>query len=182
MAQANDMVWRMVCIVLYGLSLGVIFIIEQPASSLMLRHPAMILLKHFCSPNNGSRFRQTSTFLGMFGASTQKQIKLFSNWSKTSRLQRKFKNVCQFDSEGVTRSYVDASGKRKCCGGKRLKETQAYPDAFGEVVGRLMAQFGANDLIDTESEGTDDTDLSSDSEASSNFEELHGWNPRGAGR
>ena len=185
-AQANEMVWKMVCIVLYGLSLGFIFIIEQPASSLMLRHPAMILLKHFCSPKNGGRFRQTSTFLGMFGASTQKQIKPFSNWSRTSRLQRKFKNVGQFDSEGVTRSYVDASGKRKCCGGKRLKETQAYPDAFGKEVGRLMAQFGANDLIDTESEGTDDTDLSSDSEASGNFEDfprrLHGWNPRGAGR
>ena len=71
------MVWRMVCIVLYGLSLGVIFIIEQPASSLMLRHPAMILLKHFCSPKNGGRFRQTGTSLGMFGASTRKQIKLF---------------------------------------------------------------------------------------------------------
>ena len=63
-------------------------------------------------------------------------------------------------------------GRGNVAGGKRLKETQAYPDAFGEEVGRLMAQFGPNDLINTESEGTDDTDLSSDSKASSNFEEF----------
>ena len=170
-AQANEMVWRMVCIVLYGLSVGVIFIMEQPASSWMLRHSAMILLKHFCCRKNGGELSQTSTFLGMLGASTQKQIKLFSNWKKTSKLHRKLKNIGQFDSSEVTRTYTDSTGKRKCSGGKQMKETQAYPQAFGEEIGRLIAQSGANDLIETESEMTDDSDLSSDSDASSAFED-----------
>ena len=77
-----------------------------------------------------------------------------------------------FDSTGVTRSYVDQEGRRRCCGGSRLKGTQAYPDGLGTEVARQLSRYGAHDILETESEDTDSDDLSSDTDVNSKFE---GW-------
>ena len=86
-AAANTMVWRMCLIILPSISVGCAFIIEQPASSLMQWHPGMLMLKRYCRAQNGGPFGVTSTWLGMFGDETSKQVKCYSNWMRTRRLR-----------------------------------------------------------------------------------------------
>ena len=107
----------------------------------------------------------------MFGGETSKQAKLYSNWKRTRRLHRTLDTSLCFDSTDVTRSYVDQDGRRRCCGGSRLKGTQSYPDGLGTEVARQLSRYGAHDIIETESEDTDSDDLSSDTEDSSKFED-----------
>ena len=38
------------------------------------------------------------------------------------------------DSQGVTKFYKDAKGKRRCTGGPLLKGTQAYTPAFAKAI------------------------------------------------
>ena len=107
----------------------------------------------------------------MFGGETSKQAKLYSNWKRTRHLHRTLDTSLCFDSTDVTRSYVDQDGRRRCCGGSRLKGTQSYPDGLGTEVARQLSRYGAHDIIETESEDTDSDDLSSDTEDSSKFED-----------
>jgi len=76
--NANCMVSRVVAILLIITYRCSTWIVEQPQSSLMFRHPRwqyLIRLAH----ENGWKIHRVVTYLGSFGAATRKPILLYSN-------------------------------------------------------------------------------------------------------
>jgi hypothetical protein len=57
------------------------------------------------------------------------------------RLTKELKG--QLSSDGVTVKYTNSDGVQRCHGGRRLKETQEYTEAFGVAVAQLKRRYTA---------------------------------------
>lgn len=72
--------------------------------------------------------------LGLFGAPSQKTIKLYCNRSFVNELPGYIVRDWFPKSVGVTNTTVNANGEKQVTGGDGLKETQTYPVLFGAAV------------------------------------------------
>ena len=79
---------------------------------------------------------RTHSWMGMFGAKTQKPTELLSCSAWTSKLARKLdrSRLSEWDSAETVKKWVDKDGNTKCCGAAGLKATQAYPVGYGQAV------------------------------------------------
>lgn len=125
--KANQMVEYTCLLLLVAFTRGANIYLEQPNSSLLPQYP---LVKSFFE---WAHIQRVPTFLGSFGCSSQKPILVFTNNASAGSLKRK---RLPGKSSLVTR---DASG---AVTGKSvaLKESQAYPDEFGEQVAKLSIE------------------------------------------
>jgi hypothetical protein len=133
-AAGNKMVARMALLLAlcYAKSLG--WALEQPVSSFMVYHPAMLYL---CSRvrSLGLHWWQVSTFMGAFNGETLKPHVLYGNEGWLKALERCHPGkLKKHSSVGVVNKWVDASGRKRCAGGSALKGTQTYTREFGEAV------------------------------------------------
>ena len=90
-AKANAMVSRMCLLICFLSARFISWILEQPASSLMVHHPRMRQIKEFSKVESGaglSEFHEVKTSMGAFGAATRKPSKLYSSEKWIAKLER----------------------------------------------------------------------------------------------
>ena len=132
-AVANAAAARMIMICLLLTFRKVSFILEQPLSSIMHELPLWS-----CIPRKLSK---KHTHMGSFGALTPKPTWLLSAHTWHQGLCRPLPaDFVNMNSGTVTKS-TGADGVTKVAGGPRLKETQAYPPAYGVAVQQEWQQW-----------------------------------------
>ena len=126
-SKANQMVDYTCLLLLVAFTRGANIYLEQPNSSLLPQYP---VAKSFFE---WAQLQRVPTYLGSFGCASQKPILVFTNNAGATGLKRK---RLPGKSHLVTR---DASG---AVTGKstELKESQAYPEAFGQQVAKLSIE------------------------------------------
>ena len=135
---ANQQVVRMLLIIILLKARKVAWLLEQPMTSTMCKIP----LWSAVAPQ-GSLLK-TSTWMGAFGAPTRKPTWLMSTHAWTEQLSRKLSRDAGLGVPGTTVLLVDASdGRKRVCGGPRLKETQAYPVGYGRAVHQYWEEWQA---------------------------------------
>jgi len=130
-ATGNDFAIKVAFMCLLGLFCQVNFIIEQPVSSVLRHFPCMEQL--FNLPGVST----TSTFLGNFGAPSQKPVKFWhtASWVKhlgTGRPANRedFVPLVRKGPNGRVTGIL-----------KDMKESQAYPVQFGRTAGIVRKTF-----------------------------------------
>ena len=132
------MVARVSLLLILTMGLNGIWILEQPSSSLMCLDPRMKKLKELMERLGGPHKRSwwhTHTWMGMYGARTPKAIRLWSNSELVLRLHRTLDRSLPFEAEVTASVAADGSvsGNRN-----EMKESQAYPDAYGLAASELI--------------------------------------------
>ena len=134
--MANIMVSRVCMLCWLALGCGKIWMIEQPRFSILecSRRMQELIQK--------TRVFRTTTSLGHFGAPTQKDIYLYSNYDRIDNVKHFAISGGAGDaSKKLVRTKLDASGKQLVTGNpSELKDSQAYPPAFGRAI--LMLHHG----------------------------------------
>ena len=129
-AEANAQVARMVAILMLIEALNAVWIVEQPMTSLMHEVPYFRYLPKF------SKMVKVHTWMGAYGGRTRKATYLLSGSQFTKRLKRKLPATFRArDNDRTSIQHTSGSDSRKAVsGGPGLKETQAYPVAYGSAV------------------------------------------------
>lgn len=129
--SGNLMVSRVMALYWVAIARGHMVVLEQPASSIMFRHPRFQeLLAHV-------QIYKHKEHLGHFLAESPKLIALYSNDACISQVCRYRKRSWLPQSERVAKQYRDAEGNRRVVGDVNLKRTQQYPEPFGEAVAEV---------------------------------------------
>ena len=115
------MVSRMVLILLYLVANSIIWTLEQPLSSIMFDHFRL------CDLQARTKVYRTMAWLGSFGATSPKPIKIMPNNNCIYQLERRMPHNMDKDLEHPV-VYQSADGS--VTGGPGLKESQEYPWAF----------------------------------------------------
>ena len=158
-AVANAQATRMIMICLLLTFRKVCFILEQPLSSIMHELPLWS-----CIPRQLSK---KHTHMGSFGALTPKPTWLLSAHTWHQGLCRPLPaDFVNMNSGTVTKS-TGADGVTKVAGGPRLKETQAYPPAYGVAVQQEWQQW-----VNAEGDDNDDDDGSESSVSDTGYQQL----------
>ncbi|CAK9106488.1 Uncharacterized protein SCF082_LOCUS49598 [Durusdinium trenchii] len=128
----NILCSRMVLAMILMISRGMVFVLEQPSSSLAYRHPRFQQLLKMTNV-----WRQAFWMRG-WGSNTPKRTILWSN----SRGVRKFATHKKY-AKGKKKNqlatvYIDSNGKKRYQGNSRLKGSQVYPVGFGIRFTRTM--------------------------------------------
>ena len=121
----NQMVARMALLLLVLDASACVWLLEQPASSLMALHPylAWVFESH-------ANVFQCQTSMGGFGATTRKPTVLRSNRWWVSHLERKAPALPE--STTTIKRMCPITGNMQVTGNKtELKITQVYPPAYG---------------------------------------------------
>ena len=107
----NIMVSRMCLILLVSCVRNVMYILEQPASSLMIMHPRLVYIVDIFGGYT------VNTYMGAFGAPTLKPTKLLSNQKWVAELKRtadkELRHVCKGDT---VRHSLNSKSQRQVTG------------------------------------------------------------------
>lgn len=133
-AGANQMVARCGLLIMLCMAFGCAWILEQPATSLMVMHPVMVWLASHNGRMLNCDWFEASTSMAAFNAETVKQTKLYGNRRSVFALARKKPTDMRSESRDVVRITELSDGRPSVTGGSGLKATQAYTDDFGEAV------------------------------------------------
>jgi len=132
--DANVQVSRCALLIHLAMALGIVWILEQPLSSLLIFHPRMQdLAKDFA-------MYKISFAMERYGSKTKKPTKLYSNadWIGDFADSEWYVDPNpDFDSPVTYTKYFDANGQPKVQGGKDLKNTQDYTRRFAQEVRSL---------------------------------------------
>ncbi|CAK9096788.1 Uncharacterized protein SCF082_LOCUS45422 [Durusdinium trenchii] len=132
--KANLLVARTCLALLLIIARGSTFVIEQPNSSLLYRHPRFNALMRLTTV-----FKQ-SFWMSGWGGKTPKRTVLWSNSSAVRVFKTKPKHRVK-RGKSLTDKYRDSSGKVRYKGNKNLRSSQQYPLRFGVRFGRAMRYF-----------------------------------------
>ena len=140
-SQGNTMTARMaVCLWLLTCK-QCTWVLEQPRSSLMEWHPYLQELKEVFGWN------AINTYMGGFGAATQKPTKLKGNclWLHTLKRSITAEDRARMGpSDTAIRLEPHPCGKKRCTGSKTLKATQEYPQGYADAVMAAYVQAQAD--------------------------------------
>eukprot|EP00969_Alexandrium_andersonii_P026958 1175689-Alexandrium_andersonii.AAC.1 len=159
--QANILVARVALLLLWSMARRQTWILEQPANSIMMEHPRLIMAKHIARTDPAQAWHQVHTWMGAFGGKTGKPTRLWSNSEMVLSLKRKSTSAMRaaWDSTGVTSRGEDGG----ITGGPGLKGTQAYPIEYGRAVADALAnklestQRNTNEGTGEDCDGSDGT-------------------------
>ena len=138
--NGNTMVARMSALLLLLEARGCVWLLEQPATSIMPRHPYLAWVIR-----NTSRIFTVTTSMGAFGAPTRKPTILRGNRWWIERLRRTAPRLPQ--STTTTRNTNPVTGRLEVTGTKDLKATQVYPPGYGEALVNEWEQWTATGHI-----------------------------------
>ena len=149
------MVSRMCLILLVLCVKRVVYILEQPLSSLMHAHPRLQYIINLFGAYT------TTTYMGAFGAPTLKPSKLLSNRKWVDKLKRTADKELRQACQGNTVRHLEANGRsdRRVTGNKdELKATQVYPWEYARCVLHEHQQQCIADFeeVESESSGSDE--------------------------
>ena len=142
--QGNCMTARMALVLWLLACKQVTWLLEQPRSSLMELHPYLVELQSVFG------WEAINTFMGAFGADTQKPTKLKANARWLGTLKRK---ITENDwermgpSDTAIRLHPHPCGKKRCTGSKTLKATQEYPRGYADAVLAAYVQGNADGSV-----------------------------------
>ncbi|CAK0883741.1 unnamed protein product [Prorocentrum cordatum] len=129
--KANTMVSRVMLLVRILQSRGVFWVLEQPASSLMVHHP------RFQELINDMDVHSVRMYMGNFGAETEKATILYSGSPEVKKIGGQKRRPHLHCPNKLVDESVDATGATKATGNSRLKMSQAYPRAFGFAIRKI---------------------------------------------
>ena len=115
---------------------GIFFILEQPAGSLLWRMPAIRLAARQYRVK-GHRWARRFVWLGHFGRKQCKPTELCGVFPRLATILPS-KRPKGRNTTGVYKTWWNAHGHRRVCGGPRLKVTEHYPRAFCRAVAKLV--------------------------------------------
>jgi hypothetical protein len=123
-AQANCLVARMCALLYFAHSQGIAFIVEQPSSSLMNRHPTFARLLELLSAQT------CFLHMGAYGAMSLKPTVLGGTTPLLERMRRTQSRAEQratrlMQNLPVSTYSIDENGRRRVTGGPGLRQTQA---------------------------------------------------------
>ena len=174
-SEANEMVATMSALIRWSLAKQGVFILEQPATSLMIKHPRLAALKLDLSRRLS--WHETRMHMGAWGAPTMKPSVLYGN-VPVSILKRPLSaadklRIKERSSEHKV-TEIDAWGR--VAGSEGLKATQEYPLEYGEAAATALTSppVVAIDDADTEDE-SDRSGLVNDNWADTGFPRLCAW-------
>ncbi|CAL1139171.1 unnamed protein product [Cladocopium goreaui] len=129
---------RMILALILIMSRGGVWLLEQPVSSLVFRHPRFRELLR-----RTTVWRQSFWMRG-WGARTPKRTTLWSN----SRAIRKFQTASKFSraaksARKLADVYYDRAGNKRYKGNRNLKSSQEYPVGYGIRFTHAMKYFQA---------------------------------------
>jgi len=132
-ANGNGMVTRVIVLLLIIHVRGGLFVIEQPASSLMHRHPRFQYLMSILS------VFKAFVYMGSFGAPSEKPTHLYANDRCIHELEGRPRPARERMSHRglVIKRYKNRHGQPCITGGPKLKSSQAYPKGFGEAMVKM---------------------------------------------
>lgn len=134
--RANIMASRSALLALLCMCLGLDWIIEQPASSLLFEHPRLRQIFDLASSGGTRVVQRASTWMGCFGAPTPKPTILVGTPVWLPSLARKFvRNKFQkrHNKHMDIVTYKVVKGRKFFTGGSKLKKTQEYPLGYGQA-------------------------------------------------
>ena len=130
------MVSRMTLILWILQSKHVVYLYEQPMTSLLFFHPRM---EQFIRANDAWR---VFTWMAGFGAPSPKGTVLWSSRPHVKFLSRNLPPCSNWSSE-LTVKTISANGKMSVSGGADLKKSQEYTEDFGMSTVDFWKQCGA---------------------------------------
>jgi hypothetical protein len=133
--HANCMLSRVVLMYRIAISRGLIVVLEQPSSSVMVHH------RRFQQLIRAVPIYRSDHCLGQFYGDSRKPIMLLSNVPCFAAVNEFIARHWIPASEGVYRPHIDLHGNRRTTGLQGLKETQSYPRAFGRAVARVYCNY-----------------------------------------
>ena len=136
--KGNIMAARTALLIVWAYARNLSFVVEQPHSSLLWRHPALRWVANVASENHKT-WHGINTFMSCFAAKTPKPTVLYSNASWIFALARSTPTATKpSKTASVT---IDAAGRRVVTGNRdgTLKATQTYTRAFGKAVQNAWA-------------------------------------------
>lgn len=165
-ATANAQVARMILLSCLGLSRGVSWGLEQPASSLMASSSWVQFLQKLPADLVGGAFTEIHTEMGAFHAETRKPSRLYSIGRWTASLSRSTSRRFMKKVSPTTITYTK-SGKKQVTGSAQLKGTQAYTDQFGEAVFSAWKRDGlrSHEMLLDDDDAPSDYDIDFDETA-----------------
>jgi len=134
-AEGNLMLARVVLLLKLLHAKHVVWVLEQPSSSLWEKTSAMQQL--MTEMNIYKKF----LWMGNYGGASPKPTCLYSNAACVQELAGESLDRSKFTKQtGMTRRYRDTHGAQRVSGDKNLKESQHYPEAFGHAIAAWYAQ------------------------------------------
>lgn len=111
------------------------FVLEQPASSLLWRHPSLVHVQQVARAM-GARWHQIKTYMFHYEAGHMKKTELLSNESWTHMIANEHPGKASGSKSAPPTATVTvrSDGKKQCTGTDALKGTQEYTAAFGKAV------------------------------------------------
>ena len=126
----NRLVSRVVLLLEVAHQRRVVYIIEQPESSLMWSHPRLqkTIKRHMAS--------DIHMHMGAFGGPTPKGTVLMGTAPYLGHLEKLVtkRDKCDMklkDNSDMTRNYLDANGEKRFTAGPKMTASQAYPIGLG---------------------------------------------------
>ena len=147
--EGNIQAARSALIMVWCYVRSIVYVLEQPHSSVLFNHPSMSWMANKANSLN-KMFHIVSTYMGAFAADTPKQTILASNSSFTQNLVRAHPGRSKTGASKTARvSSVRSDGRRMITGGgKILKDTQTYTAQFGDAVASSFVQHGYSGFFD----------------------------------
>ena len=169
----NKQAARSALILVIAFARKLAFVLEQPGSSLLFKHPAMLFVGRR-AVHLGFLWHIVETYMWHFQAPHVKRTALLSNESFTHSLARPHPgSAANQNIQRTASTRVRADGKKQCSGDRTgvLKGTQTYTAAFGQAVadafldlrhffGELQCTAGQlDDPVDYEADMWEDLDI-----------------------
>ena len=138
--RANQQVTRMALLTLLCWAKYGLFLLEQPLSSLMDRHPRLASFPF-------DRLYCSSAYMGSYGACSPKPSRLFSNvlymcmQLETSLTHAEKQTIKAKNKDKEISKRVFKGGKWHTTGGKDLKQTGIYTEAFTKKVAESYSRW-----------------------------------------
>ena len=162
-ANANCMCARVSILLVLCAIRTLIFLHEQPDSSLVPATPFFGWARDVIRGILHQQWNRAFTWMGAFGAETQKPTQLLSNAPWLHRLERVLTSAKRqklHAARGVEHLQHDrATGKRRISGASGLKESQVYPAAYGRAVFDEWSAARQLQVIDSDSDGDSEAEI-----------------------
>ena len=123
----NQMLARTAFLICVCYAKAVDWVLEQPLRSLMSAHPSLVWVGKRARREAGLPWWSVQTFMGCFNGHTVKPHELFGCGAWLASMRRSHPGRIDSSGMDITRTFIDKHGKKRCSGGKGLKDTQTYP-------------------------------------------------------
>ena len=157
--MANQMVARVCILIMFGCCLRIVYLHEQPASSLASSTKFFLWLRSTLMTVLQQRWTRFLMWMGAWGGQIQKPTEIISNADWAPNLQQPLspeRRLAMRGALGIQHLPMDEGNmKRRVSGCSDLKDTQVYPPEYGAAVHDNWQQFG-DTMPDDESVSSDD--------------------------